>query len=302
MMLVSQGYDNQRLSNGAVSLAILLLASTPIGPISLLAADPIPQTTHAQATIEGEVNSIGMSFVRLEPAVFRMGSLPSDSKRRSDETQRTVEITKPFLIGRSEVTQDQWKRIMNTEPWRERRYTKSANDFPATAVSWDDVNQFCRELSRKEMRSYRLPTEAEWELACRGGTRTIYSFGSDSEYMRDHGWIGSNSFDIGERYAHPVAKKKPNPLGLYDVHGNVWEWCSDWHSTPAATRVTDPIGPKKGTMRVIRGGSWHGVATLCRSASRFRRRPNSRLNDLGFRVVLEVQPNPKQTGNRSPVR
>ena len=247
------------------------------------------ETTEKDKATERPANSIGMSFVRLEPAVFQMGSPIDEPKRRSDETRRTVKITKPFLIGRSEVTQNQWQQIMKTAPWRKRQYTMAGKHFPATAVSWNEAHEFCVRLSRLEKRTYRLPTEAEWELACRGGTKTAYSFGTDSKALPDYGWIGANSFDIGERFAHCVGKKKANPIGLFDMHGNVWEWCSDFHAIPNPRRATDPTGPTEGTMRVIRGGSWHCVPGLCRSASRFRRRPDSRANDVGFRVVLEIR-------------
>lgn len=232
-------------------------------------------------------NQLGMKLKLIPAGEFQMGSAETAIDRRSGETRRSIVLSQAFYLGTTEVTQGQWKHVMKTEPWLERVYSRAGQEFAATCISWEDANQFCQKLSILEGKTYRLPTEAEWEYACRANTSTSFSFGNDATDMPEYGWVGSNSFDIGERYAHRVARKKPNPWGLHDMHGNNWEWCADLYGIPSAKPASDPKGPDIGTRRVIRGGSWHGLATLCRSASRFKRAPEAKLNDLGFRVVLE---------------
>jgi sulfatase modifying factor 1 len=244
---------------------------------------------HISSAQEVFSNSLGMKLKLIPAGEFRMGSPKSEPHRRDHELQRLVTISRPFYLATTEVTQEQWKKVMGTEPWSERPYVREGNDYAASCISWTDATEFCRKLGSQEGRTYRLPTEAEWEYACRAGTKTAFSYGSDATKMTEYGWIGSNSFDIGQRYAHRVAQKKPNPFGLHDMHGNNWEWCSDWYSEPTSETTIEPGGPATGQKRVIRGGSWHGLAKLCRSASRFKRGPTSQLNDLGFRVALETK-------------
>jgi formylglycine-generating enzyme required for sulfatase activity len=153
-------------------------------------------------------------------------------------------------------------------------------------VSWDDAVEFCRKLSALPAEKaagyvYRLPTEAEWEYACRAGTRTKYSFGDDESELGDYAWHASNSGNT----THPVGGKKPNPCGLYDMHGNVWEWCQDWHGDYPSGAVTDPTGPSSGSYRVLRGGSWNYFSEDCRSAYRYWYTPDYRGLNLGFRVL-----------------
>lgn len=208
-----------------------------------------------------------------------------------DENQVQVRITKPFRMGRTVVTQRQWREVMGTEPWRQERLNKNqcGDDFPAVCVSWDDAVLFCQTLTDLDretgrltaMQSYRLPTEAEWEYACRAGTTTEYSFGDDPELLDEHGWHHGNS---GERL-HRVAEKKPNPLGLFDMHGLVREWCADWYTTSLAGG-DDPVGPAAGSDRVSRGGYWHFDASDCRSAYRSFFDRSYRYDGSGFRVVV----------------
>ena len=157
-----------------------------------------------------------------------------------------------------------------------------------------DATNFCALLTARDLQAgiippnytYRLPTEAEWEYAARGGTTTLYSFGNSPAQLGTHGWYADNSAET----THPVGQKLPNPWGLYDAHGNVWEWCSDWAGNYPGGSVTDPQGPASGTAKIIRGGSWFQTGTACRSANRDTNVAGSRNGDVGFRVVLAPVP------------
>jgi formylglycine-generating enzyme required for sulfatase activity len=231
-------------------------------------------------------NSIGIELKLLPAGAFMMGEAGGDK----DEIPHEVTLTKPFYIGVYEVTNAQWKRVMGTEPskWKDA-------DCPVETVSWDDANEFCRRLSalpeeKLAGRGYRLPTEAEWEYACRAGTTTRWSFGDDESRLGDHAWFDGNS---GNR-THPVGKKKPSAWGLFDMHGNVWEWCSDWYGDYAKGVVTDPQGPSGGSSRVLRGGGgdWSLADEFCRSATRARVDSSYRDNFLGFRLALSPSGEP----------
>jgi formylglycine-generating enzyme required for sulfatase activity len=203
-----------------------------------------------------------------------------------DETPHQVTLTKPFSIGVFLVTNAQWKHVMGTVPSHGQE-----DKGPVEQVSWDNAVEFCAKLSalpaeRKAGRVYRLPTEAEWEYACRAGATTNYSFGDDESWLGYHGWFDGNS----ENQTHAVGQKQPNPWGLYDMHGNVWEWCADWYGSYPGGSVTDPRGPNSGSDRVNRGGSWSSNALNCRSAFRFRDSPGSRYIILGFRLALSSVP------------
>ena len=157
--------------------------------------------------------------------------------------------------------------------------------LPVERVSWDDCQEFIKRLNGKaEMGNWkaRLPTEAQWEYACRAGTTTEYSFGDSEAALGDYAWFGGNS----ESKTHEVGQKKPNAWGLYDMHGNVWEWCADWYGAYAADDAVDPTGPSSGSSRVLRGGSWYCSATYCRSACRRSRVPSGRRYYVGLRLVV----------------
>ncbi len=172
----------------------------------------------------------------------------------------------------SEVTQRQWKSVMGTEPWKGHDNVKEGDDYAATFVSHEDAVEYCRKLSAGYGGTYRLPTEAEWEYACRGGTRTAYSFGNSAGQLGQYAWFEDNAEEVDEEYAHRVGQKRSNGFGLYDMHGNVWEWCSDWFDN-------------NNRFRVFRGGSWFSSSDHCRSAYRNRGTPDYRSNLLGFRVA-----------------
>ena len=240
-------------------------------------------------------NTIGMSFMLIPSGEFLMGS-PSDEAYRyeNEGPQHRVRITKAFYMGVTEVTQGQWFAVMKTKPWGRQQYVKEGDAYPATYVTWHDAVEYCGKLSALEGKEYRLPTEAEWEYTCRGGKSTAYSFGSDASGLKNHAWFTENADDIGEEYAHEVGGKQPNPFGLYDMHGNVQEWCSDTNGDYSSSAVVDPVGPPTGEARVFRGGSWRAPglqlrpydAAGCRAAFRSSNLPTLRLNDLGFRLAL----------------
>ncbi|MEQ8791501.1 MAG: SUMF1/EgtB/PvdO family nonheme iron enzyme [Pirellulaceae bacterium] len=254
----------------------------------------------SSAVAEPEItNSIGMKLKRIPAGEFLMGSGESaeaiarafDSKPKNYEDehpQHRVRITRPFHLATTEVTQGQWMAVMGTTPWKGEDYVKEGSDYPATYVSWDEAVEFCRKLSEKEGRTYRLPTEAEWEYACRGGSTTKYSFGASDTSLKDHAWFEVNAWDVDEKYAHSVGQKRANAFGLYDMHGNVWEWCQDWYGEDyyANSPGNDPRGPSEGSYRVYRGGGWSPAAWDCRSAFRSGYNPSLRISILGFRVAL----------------
>ena len=255
--------------------------------IPLPDAATVKQTlTPAQLAVGDPIeNSIGMVLVPIPAGEFLMGSPETEPGREDDEVQHQVTLTKPFLLGVHEVTQGQWQAVMGTTPWKGKSSVKEGDDYPATYVNWQDAVEFCRKLSEEEGLEYRLPTEAEWEYACRAGTTTAYSFGDDASEMGEYAWYKENATVVGQKYAHTVGQKKPNPWGLYDMHGNVWEWCEDWYGVYHADAATDPTGPSTGSLRVSRGGSWSYVAGLCRSAIRPWDLPSDR-SRYGFRVAL----------------
>ncbi|MEZ4524627.1 MAG: formylglycine-generating enzyme family protein [Desulfobacterales bacterium] len=209
-------------------------------------------------------------FVFISPGEFVMGD--------GGERHRVI-LTKGFFMQTTPVTQRQWKEMAGSNPSQFR----DCDDCPVETVSWDDVNEFVILLNRKAGTDrFRLPTEAEWEYACRAGSETAYCFGDDHRHLGKYAWFDRNS---GEK-THPVAQKKPNAWGLYDMHGNVCEWCQDWYDYYSEMTVTDPVGDSSGYRRIFRGGSWKFDAQRSRSAYRGRVYPDTRHPVLGFRLVL----------------
>ncbi|MCH8048224.1 MAG: formylglycine-generating enzyme family protein [Planctomycetes bacterium] len=235
------------------------------------------------------INSIGMKFTLIPAGEFMMGS-PENAKFRYDDQDpvHRVKLTKPFYLGVHEVTQGEFEKVMGTSPWKGGKYVKEGSDYAASYISWDDAVEFCKKLSAKEGRTYRLPTEAEWEYACRAGSKTAYSFGADSSKLGAYAWNFDNAYEIGEKYAHLVGQKRANAFGLYDMHGNVWEWCQDWYDKEyyAKSPRVDPEGSSTDVSRVRRGGSWDRIGGFCRSALRNWLSPGLRNYDLGFRAAL----------------
>ena len=244
-------------------LSRLLAATIASTAISIIAhADPptiLWNATDKNATLTLPGN-IEMKFVWIPPGEFTMGSPANEEGRRSDETQHRVTLTKGFWLGTCEVTQAQWRSVMGADP-KYLRNVKGDN-LPVEQVPWNECQEFIAKLNSQGEALVRLPTEAEWEYACRAGTTTAYSFGPDATNLDDYAWHPENS---GEG-THPVGQKKPNAWGLYDMHGNVWEWCADWSGDYPTDAVTDPTGPASGTERVLRGGSRRADADYLRSA------------------------------------
>ena len=234
-------------------------------------------------------NSIGMKLVLIPKGTFTMGSPIEEKGRFGHEEQHEVTISQDYYLGVTEVTQAQYEKMMGKNPsyFQGAKVGNANTALPVENVSWDDAVEFCKKLSdlpeeKKAGRVYRLPTEAEWEYACRSGSKSAYSFGESSKSLGDYAWFDENS----NGQTHPVGQKKPNAWGLYDMLGCVWEWCSDWYDEYPKGAVSDPTGPIKGSVRVRRGGSWRYVAACCRSANRGRYAPSYGVDDLGFRVAL----------------
>ena len=237
---------------------------------------------------EDFTNSIGMKLKLIPAGEFLMGSPESDEDAGDSENpQHRVRITKPFYLGVTEVTQGQWEAVMGTRPWSGETYVKEGSDYAASYVDWQDAWEFCKKLSSKEGVPYRLPTEAEWEYACRGETTTVYHFGDDASRLGDYAWFEDNAYDVDEKYAHRVGQKKANAYGLHDMHGNVREWCADQYDSDyyENSPTDDPTGPTTGSNRVHRGGSWSNGPRRCRSADRFTGSPLWRYHRDGFRVA-----------------
>jgi len=256
------------------------------------------------------VNSIGMKLTLIPPGESLMGASDSDRDASSDEKpQHRAQITKPFYLGMYEVTQAQYQKVVGKNPSK-----FEGESLPVEKVSWENAVEFCKRLSeaaeeRAAGRTYRLPTEAEWEYACRAGSTSRYSFGDSEVELQEYAWYENNS---GYR-THPVGEKQANAWGLYDMHGNVWEWCQDWyeHGPYEAGPATDPSGPDEGVTRVLRGGSWRdrgGISWsadsdggICRSACRASRVPSFRFEYIGFRVaaVRRLQEGERRHGRDS---
>ena len=226
--------------------------------------------------------SLDIEFVLVPAGEFRMGFTDNDYHARSDEQPvHTVHISQSFYLGKSPVTQAQWESVMGNNP----SHFKGDPHRPVESISWDDVQEFIRKLNERDRGiRYRLPTEAEWEYAARAGSKSVYSFGDDREQLGEYAWYEKNSGGT----THPVGQLKPNAWGLYDMHGNVWEWVQDWHGDYPDGTLVEPQGATSGSSRVQRGGNWHSDAGECRSARRSYGAPTARHQGLGFRLVQEV--------------
>mgnify|MGYP000945666556 CR=1 FL=1 len=228
----------------------------------------------------------GMVFVM--GGTFTMGcTTEQDSDCFSNEEPKHQVTISDFYIGQYEVTQAEWRKVMGSDP--PKLYNKGCDQCPVEEVSWNDIQEFLKKLNAQTGKQYRLPTEAEWEYAARGGSLgTGYKY-AGSNSIDDVAWYNANSKTANtfgdQKTTRPVGQKKANELGLYDMSGNVYEWCSDWKGTYPSSAQTNPVGPSSGSYRVIRGGSWYSVPQLCRVASRYYGTPDLRYNVVGFRLA-----------------
>jgi formylglycine-generating enzyme required for sulfatase activity len=261
-----------------------------------LPAAPVPKIDMGRKV----TNSIGMTFTAIPAGSFLMGSPPAEAQRGGDEgPQRRVTLSRPFFLGVYPVTQQAFEKVMGTNPSQFNKVNGGGLLFPVEQVSWHDAVEFCRRLTSLPQeghagRRYRLPTEAEWEYACRAGTITPFHCG-DSLSAADANFDGSRPYGRGVagvayRRTREAGSYPANAWGLHDLHGNVWEWCADWYDEHAYENgpSNDPAGPANGSLRVLRGGCWNNSGHLCRSARRNKYASDFRSDTIGFRVVLEA--------------
>ena len=244
--------------------------------LDLLAVDTSRHTRPPEKIVLDLGGGVKMEFVRIRAGKFTMGD-------EGEKSMHEVTLTKGYWMQTTETTQAQWEAVMGNNP----SGFKGA-DLPVDTVSWEDCQEFLKKLNEKmkdqlKGKKATLPTEAEWEYACRAGSTTKWCFGDDEKKLGDYAWYDKNS----DQKTHPVGQKKPNAWGLFDMHGNVWEWCEDWYGEryPSET-VTDPTGPAKGDYRVLRGGGWVGDDYLTRSSNRKGGDPTYRDRNVGLRPVL----------------
>ncbi|MBF0401761.1 MAG: formylglycine-generating enzyme family protein [Magnetococcales bacterium] len=238
----------------------------------------------AKDSVPSVKDANGMEFVRIEPGKFVMGTAFGLDVSADEMPQHEVTISRSFYLGRYEVTQAQWEAVMGSNPSE-----FSGADHPVENVSWEEVQRFIGKLNDKAGgKRYRLPTEAEWEYAARAGTTTSRYWGEAVDTMERYAWYTENA---GKR-TRAVGQLQPNGWGLYDMLGNVWEWCQDWYGSKsyADGPVVDPQGPSEGSGRVLRGGSWSNYASFIRSAHRFELNPTYRRRNLGLRLLMEEKP------------
>ncbi len=230
-------------------------------------------------------DELGLRFVFIEPGAYLMGSPASESGRNDDETLHEISLSQGFYLQVTPITQRQWEAVMGANP---SSFISAEADCPVESVSWYDCRQFIQRLNSMGSSTYRLPIEAEWEYACRAGSDCACSAGEVLELFcgLDHN-LNTLGYYCGNsgRKTQPVAQKSANAWGLYDMHGNVMEWCRDWYSGYAGGLQKDACGPNSGDSRVVRGGSWFSNAKNCRSASRFYWSPDRKSDFIGFRLV-----------------
>lgn len=235
-------------------------------------------STSSTVSLSTELNKLINNMVYVSGGTFTMGGTSEQGSDAYDDEKPTHSVTlSSYYICKYEVTQALWRAVMGNNPSNFK-----GDNLPVECVSWDDCQTFINRLNSYTGRNFRLPTEAEWEFAARGGNYSRHYKYSGSNYISDVAWYDGNS----SNRTHPVGTKQANELGLYDMSGNVWEWCSDWYGSYSSYSQNDPTGPNSGSYRVNRGGSWRYGAWLCRSSCRFSSSPGLRFNFLGLRLVL----------------
>ena len=284
------GYESEegmvKLKASAPSnLQITLTKEAMATQQSIVSQPTVAEQPVAQPTVANSDNisipvkdGISIDMVRVEAGTFKMGAT-AEMKNPwvLEKPTHKVTLTNDYYIGKYEVTQALWQAVMGSNP----SYFKGDN-LPVEQVSWNDCQEFLSKLNRITGKTFRLPTEAEWEYAARGGKKSRGCQYSGSNNLSDVAWYWDNS---GSK-THAVGSKQSNELGIYDMSGNVWEWCQDWHGRYSKSSQTNPTGATSGSGRVSRGGCWIGDAGLCRSSYRSDDAPDDRNSDLGFRLVL----------------
>ncbi|MDE2813776.1 MAG: formylglycine-generating enzyme family protein [Gemmatimonadota bacterium] len=283
------GYDatGALVTSGSAKLDLAPGQSVPLGLTLVIE----PSLSRSQPSIIVELApGVPLDMVWIEPGVFTMGS-PLDEQGRNDDEGPPLEVrlTGGFYLSQCEITQRQWTAVTGEQPWSHYAdEVEDEPDRPAVYISWEDVQEFIAALNAAAGgQVYRLPTEAEWEYAGRAGTKTPWSFGDVETDLDLHAWWTDNISLTGRMAAQPVGLKVPNPWGLYDMHGNVWEWVGDWLGAYPEGPQTDPQGPIEGTARVFRGGSFKDAAALSRSAQRCWNAPDLRFSHVGVRLVRD---------------
>ena len=269
------------LRPGVVAILCALLLGCSFSSDTRKADLPAQETDYPASPVDAEIN-LG-NGVKIELVLIRPGSFMMGSEWGNDDEMpvHKVALTKPFYMGKTEFTQAQWKAVMGNNP----SHFKGPN-HPVEQVSRNDCQALLTKLGEKVGRAgkFRLPTEAEWEYACRAGSTTKYCFGDDEGRLGKYAWPTPHP---NRSITHAVGRKKANAWGLYDMHGNVSEWCSDWNGAYPDAAVTDPTGPANGSSAIIRGGNWGIIPWSCRSAHRSRDLPVTRFRLLGFRIVMD---------------
>jgi formylglycine-generating enzyme required for sulfatase activity/serine/threonine protein kinase len=274
----------------------------PPPPKEVVVKAPRPKKIDVTKEPKSLANSIGMKLALVPKGEFTMGSPKDQTDRGEDEVEHDVEISEPFYMGIHEVTQVQFDKVMGKNPSAFSRLGEGkkdvagedTSDFPVESVTWQEAAEFCKKLSelpaeKKAGRVYRLPTEAEWEYACRGGDTSGAPFSSGSTLTTLEANFKGAAGEFYLRRTSKVGQAKPNGFGLYDMHGNVWEWCNDWYIKDYQKGPKkDPPGPVGGSMKVTRGGGWNSIARYCRSASRRPLAPATRYDHVGFRIVCTL--------------
>ncbi|HUQ68517.1 MAG TPA: SUMF1/EgtB/PvdO family nonheme iron enzyme [Planctomycetaceae bacterium] len=244
-----------------------------------------PATDGAQPGEVREFTNLKIKFCWCPPGDFEMGSSETSSDHQLNESQHKVTLSRGFWMQQTELTQNQYQQLMGSNP----AFYKGEQN-PVDSVTWNEANEFARRLSelppeKKAGNLFRLPTEAEWEYACRAGSTTVFTHGDDEAGLEEFAWYHKNS----ARTTHPVGKKKPNGWGLHDMHGNVSEWCQDFYGDHSREAAIDPRGPPSGDKRTLRGGGWFQVAMWQRSSHRDAFVPSARYVGLGFRLVATMR-------------
>ncbi len=295
----------RKRSGGKFPVGVVLIALGALFVVVVIGYATYRQFVHSEPTVaEPFTNTFGMKMVRLEGGTFRMGSPPTEPGRNPDEGPvREVTLRGPFFMSATEVTTSQYFKVMGSNPSRGAKIAARSENMPVDSVTWEEANEFCRKLTDKEKNQpwarknweYRLPTEAEWEYACRAGTETPGAFGEHLTFGKQAVYkpTAADPLEHGvenvkaPRYAQDAGKAEANKFGLHDMHGNLAEWCSDWYRSEAYKdgAKDNPTGPADGEKRVVRGGSWAAPASAARSAARAGVRPTERLDTVGFRVI-----------------